>query len=374
MPGSICSMRIVQLANFYGPRSGGLRTALHHLGAGYVGRGHEVLLIVPGVRRTEEVLPTGVVRITLPAVAIPGTGGYRAVDPRRVADVLDGLRPDAVEVSDRLTLRGFGRWARRRGVASVMISHERLDRLFGQFMPRPVARRAADAANRRTAESFDTVVCTTEFACEEFRRIEVDNVRQVPLGVDLELFSPHRNDDGLRACLVGAAHPLLVHCGRLSVEKRVDRSIEAVGALRRGGLDVHLVVAGDGPRRESLERRARGLPVRFAGFIHDRAALATLLATADVSLAPGPHETFGLAALEALAAGTPVVASRSSALADIVTSECGAVADDTATGFARAVTDVLTMRPADRRSAARERAEQFGWPVSVTGMLDALSR
>ncbi len=36
-------MRIVQLANFYGPRSGGLRTALHHLGAGYAGRGHEVV-------------------------------------------------------------------------------------------------------------------------------------------------------------------------------------------------------------------------------------------------------------------------------------------------------------------------------------------
>ncbi|WP_280342329.1 glycosyltransferase, partial [Nocardia abscessus] len=119
-------MRIVQLANFYGPRSGGLRTALHHLGEGYVSAGHDVVLIVPGPRRSEEILPTGVARITLPALAIPGTGGYRAADPRRVADVLNGLRPDVLEVSDRLTLRGFGRWARRRDVTGVMISHERL--------------------------------------------------------------------------------------------------------------------------------------------------------------------------------------------------------------------------------------------------------
>ncbi|MFE1592550.1 glycosyltransferase [Nocardia sp. NPDC058705] len=375
-------MRIVQLANFYGPRSGGLRTALHHLGEGYVAAGHEVVLIVPGSRRSEEVLPTGALRITLPALGIPWTGGYRAADPRRVADVLSGLSPDVLEVSDRLTLRGFGRWAGRRGVASVMISHERLDRLLGQFLPGSVARRCADVANRRTADDYDMVVCTTDFAREEFLRIGAPNVELVPLGVDLDLFSPRRRDLGLRADLGVAGHPMLVHCGRLSVEKRVDRSIEAVGALHRAGVPARLVVAGDGPRRESLERRARTLPtlpggepaVHFTGFINDRAMVAKLLATADVSLAPGPHETFGLAALEALAAGTPVVASRSSALADIVTTDCGAISADRPRAFARAVTEVLAMPTPGRRRAARSRAEQFGWPRAVAGMLAVLGR
>ncbi|MGW5922577.1 glycosyltransferase [Nocardia fluminea] len=375
-------MRIVQLANFYGPRSGGLRTALHHLGEGYVAAGHEVVLIVPGSRRSEEMLPTGALRITLPALGIPWTGGYRAADPRRVADVLSGLSPDVLEVSDRLTLRGFGRWAGRRGVTSVMISHERLDRLLGQFLPGPAARRCADVANRRTAADYDMVVCTTDFAREEFLRIGAPNVELVPLGVDLDLFSPHRRDSGLRADLGVAGYPMLVHCGRLSVEKRVDRSIEAVGALHRAGVPARLVVAGDGPRRESLERRARTLPalpggepaVHFTGFINERAMVAKLLATADVSLAPGPHETFGLAALEALAAGTPVVASRSSALADIVTAECGAIAADRPRAFARAVTDVLAMPTTGRRRAARSRAEQFGWPRAVAGMLAVLDR
>nr|WP_276514788.1 glycosyltransferase [Nocardia transvalensis] len=367
------------MANFYGPRSGGLRTALHHLGAGYVTAGHEVVLIVPGPRWAEETLGSGVRRITLPALPIPWTGGYRAADPRRVADVLTGLRPDVLEVSDRLTLRGFGRWARRRDIAGVMISHERLDRLIGQVLPGPMARRAADAANRRTAADYDIVVCTTEFARAEFGRIAAPNVALVPLGVDLEMFSPRRRDGVLRERF-GARH-LLVHCGRLSVEKRVDRSIEAVDALRREGVDARLIVAGDGPRREALHRLARGLAplpdgrpvVHFTGFIADRDRLATLLASSDVSLAPGPHETFGLAALEALAAGTPVVASRSSALADIVTAECGAVADDHPTSFAEAVTGVLALPPGDRRRAARTRAEQFTWPAAVAGMLEVLS-
>ncbi|RDI66747.1 alpha-1,6-mannosyltransferase [Nocardia pseudobrasiliensis] len=380
MGGNDRRVRIVQLANFYGPRSGGLRTALHHLGSGYVAAGHEVVLIVPGARRSEEALASGVVRITVPALAIPWTGGYRAADPRRVADVLAGLRPDALEVSDRLTLRGFGRWARRRDIAGVMISHERLDRLIGQVLPGPMARRAADAANRRTAADYDIVVCTTEFAQQEFQRIEAPNVALVPLGVDLEMFSPRRHDGRLRAEL-GGEYPLLVHCGRLSVEKRVDRSIAAVHALRRTGRDSRLIVVGDGPRRESLERLARGLrplsdgraAVHFTGFVDDRTKLATLLASADVSLAPGPHETFGLAALEALAAGTPVVASRSSALADIVTADCGAVAADHPTAFARAVNEVLALPAGERRTAARSRAEQFPWRAAVTRMLRVFS-
>jgi len=205
-------MRIVQLANFYGPRSGGLRTALHHLGAGYVHKGHKVTLIVPGPHRDDELMPGGVRRITLTAPKIPGTGGYRVVDPFRVKALLNTLRPDLLEVSDRLTLRGMGGWAREHGVRGVVISHERLDRLLRQFLlPGTLARKVADAANRRMAASYDTVVCTTAFAREEFDRIGAANVRQVPLGVDLDTFTPANQDPGLRETLAAGADLLLVH-------------------------------------------------------------------------------------------------------------------------------------------------------------------
>lgn len=366
-------MRIVQLANFYGPRSGGLRTALHHLGAGYAARGHEVVLVVPGPRPADETLPTGIRRVTVAAPRLPGTGGYRAVDPWRVQRMLERLAPDAIEVSDRLTLRGLGTWASRHGIPAVVISHERLDRLLAQFLlPDRAARRVADAANARMAAAYDTVVCTTSFARAEFERIGVRNVAQVPLGVDLATFSPRHRDPDLRASLAGGADALLVHCGRLSPEKHPERSIDTVAALRDAGHDVRLVVAGDGPRRPMLERRAAGLPVTFLGFVPDRPRLARLLASADVSLAPGPHETFGLSALEALASGTPVVVSASSALPEIVASSGGAAAADSSGAFASGVTTVLAADEALRRAAARARAEQFGWPASVDSMLATL--
>ncbi|MFD8498504.1 glycosyltransferase family 4 protein [Amycolatopsis sp. NPDC059657] len=366
-------MHIVQLANFYGPRSGGLKTALHHLGAGYVASGHQVTLVVPGRRYADELLPSGVRRFSLPALQIPGTGGYRAVDPHRVRTILRRLEPDRLEVSDRLTLRGMGVWAREHGVPSVVISHERLDRLLEQFLlPEQLARRVADAANRRMAGSYDTVVCTTSFARAEFDRIAAPNVQRVPLGVDLATFTPARRDGSWRHELAGTADALLVHCGRLSPEKHVERSVDTVAELTEAGANVRLVVAGDGPRRRALERRARGLPVTFLGFLSGRNEVARLLASADVSLAPGPHETFGLAALEALASGTPVVVSASSALREIVRPECGAAVDDHAPAFADAVTGLLDSPEDSRRAAARARAEQFAWPVAVRGMLAAL--
>ncbi len=362
-------MRIVQIANFYGPRSGGLRTAMDQWGAGYAARGHEVVRIVPGPVRGAR-LRDGVRHLTVPAPRIPGTGGYRAVDPWRVERLLDRLAPDVLEVSDRLTLRGLGRWAARRNVRSVAISHERLDRLLGLAgLPTAVARRLADHANARTAAAYDTVVCTTLFAEEEFSRIGVANVLRVPLGVDLRTFTPTRRDEDLRARFARAGQPLIVHCGRLSPEKRAIRSIEAVAGLNRAGIGARLVIAGDGPSRPWLQRRAAGLPVTFLGFVNDRARVARLLASADMCIAPGPHETFGLAALEALASGTPVVASARSAIAEIVAPDCGALAVDTAGAFTDAARRVLAGDPATTRLAARARAERFPWSASVTGML-----
>jgi alpha-1,6-mannosyltransferase len=332
-----------------------------------------VVLVVPGSRHADEMLPSGVRRIILTAPRIPGTGGYRVVDPWRVRRLLEHLRPDRLEVSDRLTLRGMGRWAQEHDVPNVVISHERFDRLLEQFLlPGPAARAVADWANARMAANFDTVVCTTGFARREFDRIGASNVVRVPLGVDLETFTPARNDPSLRSTLAQGADAFLVHCGRLSPEKHVERSVDTVAELYESGNRVRLVVAGDGPRLPALRRRAAGLPVTFLGFLDSRRDVARLLATADVSLAPGPHETFGLAALEALASGTPIVVSSSSALREIVRPGCGAAVDDHAQAFAGAITELLSGSEPQRRAAARARAEQFPWPAAVSGMLSAL--
>ena len=96
------------------------------------------------------------------------------------------------------------------------------------------------------------------------------------------------------------------------------------------------------------------------------------MASADVALAPGPHETFGLAALEALACGTPAVVSRTSALAEILTADSGAAADNDPRAIAHAVSSIISRPESVRRTDARRRAEQFTWPRAAAGMLEAM--
>ena len=361
-------MRIVRLANFVAAHSGGLRTSLRELGEGYLAAGHEPVLIIPGELDSDQETAQGRV-ITLWGPRVPFMGGYRVLLRRRqVAALLSELRPDTLEVSDRTTLRWTGQWARAHGVPAVMVSHESLTALL-RLIPLAPARAAADALNRRTARAYQQVICTTAWAAAEFERIGADNVARAPLGVDLDTFTaPGSTARTSFAGHNGAGQALLVHCGRLSPEKKPQRSLNTLATLRARGLPARLVMAGDGPLRQRLERHAASsaLPVTFAGFLPDRAGLAALLASADVAIAPGPVETFGLAALEALACGTPAVVSAESALPEVVAEAGTSVAGE---DLAAGVMTVLSWPEPVRRAAARARAERFGWPAAVQAFL-----
>ncbi len=358
-------MRIVRLANFVAPHSGGLRTSLRELGAGYLAAGHEPVLIIPGQRDSDQQTGQGRV-ITLRGPCVPFTGGYRALlRKQQVAALVGELKPDTLEVSDQATLRWIGSWARERGVPAVMVSHESVTALLG-MTPLRLTKFLADVLNRRAAGAYQQVVCTTAWAAAEWERIGAGNVVRAPLGVDLDVFTPRRQDTG--AAYAAPGQTLLVHCGRLSAEKKPQRSLNTLATLRANGVPARLVVAGDGPLRQRLQRRVErdALPVTFAGFLPDRAGLAALLARADVAIAPGPAETFGLAALEALACGTPVVVSAESALPEVVGDAGASVAGE---DLAAGVLAVLDRPERARRSAARARAERYGWPAAVQAFL-----
>src|SRR5579863_4392297 len=267
-------MRIVRVANYVAPHSGGLRTSLRELGAGYLAAGHDPVLIIPGESDSDEQTPQGRV-ITLGGPRLPFTGGYRALlRKRRVAALLGELRPDTLEVSDRTTLRWTGRWAREHGVPAVMISHESLTALIRLAVPGldlPALSRwgpalaLVDSVNRRTARAYQKVICTTAWAAAEFQRIGAANLVRAPLGVDLATFAAP--DKRVRDIYAAPEETLLVHCGRLSPEKKPQRSLNTLATLRAQGLNARLVVAGDGPLRRRLQRRAarERLTVTFAG-------------------------------------------------------------------------------------------------------------
>jgi alpha-1,6-mannosyltransferase len=199
-------------------------------------------------------------------------------------------------------------------------------------------------------------VCTTAFAREEFDRIGATNTVTVPLGVDLQTFHPRRHSFSVRRRWAAPTQMLF----------------DALGALYHAGVDARLVVVGEGPLRTRLEREAARLPIDFTGSINDRHTVAGLLASADVTLAPGPPETFGMAALESLAYGTPAGVSRTSALNEIIAPDSGALADNDPAAITRAVGTIVSRPGHHRRRSARRPAEDFTWHRAVPGMLASL--
>lgn len=358
-------MRIAQLANFVGPTSGGMKTAVGALGAGYVADGHTVLLVVPGPTDDRWSTDSGdVVQVRAPRV---GEHYRLIVEPWRVLDVLESFEPTAVEVHDKTTLLPVARWARRREVPAVLFSHERMGDMLALRTGRSTGSRASIALlNRVLVRSFERIVVTSDYARRELAGVAAAAgcpVERVPLGVDLDLFRPRPAPEPSDREVLR-----LVHAGRLSREKSPALAVATAVELHRRGVPVRLDVLGSGPHRDELEALAGDAPVVFAGHVADRHDLARRLAAADAALSVSPHETFGLAVLEALAAGTPVVTSDRGGARELVEASCGAWGHDAAT-LADAVLDLADRPRAATRAAARRRAEQFPWTRTVERML-----
>ena len=356
-------MRIAQLANFVGPTSGGLRRAVDKLGRGYVRAGHERLLIVPGPSdcvTNDEAGTT--LTIASPALA----SGYRMVtNLKKVRQALNRFQPTNVEVSDKWTMSAAGLWAKHRDVARVLFSHERLDDMASMFLELEVSGQV-HTLNRWLAKIYDRVVVTTRYSAGEWMNTRA-NLAIQHLGVDLEEFTPEpREHDHDTSTLK------LIYAGRLSREKSPHLAVATAVELDRRGIDVQLNVFGTGPHIEELRMLAGAAPVFFHGYLDSRAALAQAYRGSDIALSVCPAETFGLAVLEALACGTPVVTADRGGARELVDATCAEWASPDPVFLADAVLRMagrLTDDEDSLHTAARKCAERYPWQAAIDGML-----
>ena len=249
---------------------------------------------------------------------VPRNAPYRLLTSvARMRRVLDHERPDVIELGSPaivpwVLFRALG----RRDIPIVNFFHSHFPALLtGSQRPVPPWRAQLGKAAWWYARRMDRRVCATiaasRFVADDLQAAGIPNVVHIPLGVDLEHFTPARraNAESTRAhWKLPVDGPLLTFIGRFAHEKELDGLMDAWPAIQRA-TGASLVMAGDGPEKLALQQRNTGPRVFWLPFIPDREHLADLQAASTIYVATSPHETFGLSPLEAMACGTPVLAA-----------------------------------------------------------------
>ena len=312
------TLSVLDITEFFGETSGGIRTYLLEKGK-YVESHPELrqVLVVPGAADAVT-QASGVRCYRLQGAPIPGQAPYRLMLGRRaVHRVIAHEAPAVIEVGSAWTVPWLVRGAARAaGIPLVYFYHSNVPRLISPFPERDGAiRRGASRLMwryaRRLDRMFSVTIATSRFSVAELHAAGIDRVVRVPLGADLDMFTPARRaarEDTRRRHALPLDVPIAGFVGRFAIEKELDVLIDAWREVeRRTG--AWLVLIGDGPRRAALERLAAGRRIRFLPYQTTRPALADLHAALDLYIAPNPAETFGLSSLESLASGTPLLAA-----------------------------------------------------------------
>jgi N-acetyl-alpha-D-glucosaminyl L-malate synthase BshA len=199
------------------------------------------------------------------------------------------------------------------------------------------------------------------------------DLQVIPNFVNLAEYHP--STDGNRGGLAPAGHKIITHISNFREVKRVKDVVRVFARIRRA-MPATLLMIGDGPERVDAESEARelqvGNDVRFLGRLD---SVATLLQESDLFLLPSQTESFGLAALEAMACGSPVVASRAGGLPEVVDDGVNGILEPVGSveAMGRRAVELLRDQPrhAAMRDAALAKAAEFS-ADRVVPMYEAL--
>lgn len=357
-------MRIALFTETFLPKIDGIVTRLCHTVEQLQRLGDQVLVISPagGLTDYKGARIYGVEGFPLPLypelkLGIPHPG---------IGVELEKFRPDLIHVANPAIL-GLGGlyYAKKLNIPLVASYHTHLPQYlhhYGLGLLEEVLWSMLRAAHNQAQLNL----CTSTAMVQELDHHGIERLDLWQRGVDTEMFQPSLASREMRDRL-SLGHPdcnLLLYVGRLGAEKEIERIKPLLETLP----NARLALVGDGPNRQALEAIFTGTPTHFVGYLRGK-DLAAAYASADAFIFPSRTETLGLVLLEAMAAGTPVVAARSGGIPDIVTDGVnGYLFDPRDEQGAITATQRLFANPQERetlRQNARLEAERWGWAAAT---------
>jgi glycosyltransferase involved in cell wall biosynthesis len=357
-------MRIALFTETFLPKIDGIVTRLCHTVEHLQRLGNRVLIFAPegGLKEYKEAQIYGV-----DGLPLPWYPELKMAFPRpSIGEKLEQFQPDIIHVVNPAILGLGGLYYGKKLDIPILASyHTHLPKYlqhYGLAMLEPLLWELLKGAHNQA----ELNLCTSTAMVQELSNHGIERVDLWQRGVDTELYTPDLASLEMRNLLSqnNPESPLLLYVGRLGAEKEIERIKPILDAIP----NARLALVGDGPHRQNLEQYFSGTPTYFVGYLRGK-ELASAYASADVFIFPSRTETLGLVLLEAMAAGTPVVAARSGGIPDIVTDGVnGYLFDPRDEGGAIEATQRLFAHPEEReilRQNARTEALRWGWAAAT---------
>ncbi|MFW6151641.1 MAG: glycosyltransferase [Verrucomicrobiota bacterium] len=363
-------MKACDIVQFHSDLSGGVKRYLYdkvHYFSAKEGIDHFAVIPVE-TNYMEEVEGSRVYGIASPR--LPGSRSYRMLISRtNILNVIKNEHPDIIEVDSPYRSAWIGvEAAARHGIPVVGFYHSDYPRAVGRtlrrYVGRPIEKALSFSVYRYLLNLYNRMSATV-VATQRFYRILEDagiqRLVRIPLGTDVDVFSPRHPRETLRAELgLPGNVKLLLYVGRIAREKNVRQLLQAMEIVNDGSrLNAHLLLVGDGEQRRLAERYAFGRSdITLQGYCKERNRLAELFSAADLLVHPGTNETFGLVCLEAQACGTRALAVRNGGLEEALAGDTDPVLADDASpdSLARAIRKCLDSGESEEdRHERRER-------------------
>lgn len=356
-------MHIVDVTMFFAKEGGGVRRYLTSKHQWLRDKNHlRHSLVVPG-RRDGPAADPNVFQFACPP--LPFASGYRL--PLLTGSAEDALRllsPDLLEAGDPYTLAWSAlRVGQELGVPVVGFYHSDLPRMLEMRFGRPGVR-AGEVYVRHLYPRFDLVLAPSQTMVNRLQDLGIASARHQPLGVDTDTFSPPPHREDIRARLgLSPKTRLLVYVGRFSREKNLPLLFQAMEEL---GRDFHLIVVGGGGRVP------RASNISQARYIANPKRLARLMGSCDALVHAGDKETFGLAVLEAMSCGLPVVGMNRGGVGELLQEGWGiAVEPGSPVRFARGIRDLFGQDVRQLGQQAREQVvNRYSWNRVMPQLLE----
>jgi len=313
-------------ADSFHPTVDGAVVAMETATRGLEKRGHEVVMLAPDTKDRPD-YPRRV--HYLPSREFKYYPGYRVVISP--SDMLEFLRKEKVDIIHSHGMASMAilslTAARALKVPHVLTFHTMANEAIRYYSPIPVREdimvELVWTYLRNMLKRPEVVIAPSAPVKQELEDhgVIMKACEVVPTGVDCRRFTPEKYDKKFLERYGFGGKRVMLHVGRLSMEKRLDIVLDAVAALSSKMPDLRLLVVGTGPAMEQYKRKVSDLGiadrVAFTGFLPDD-ELPIAYASCEALVISSTFETQGLVVLEALASGTPVVGIRYRAIPEFV--------------------------------------------------------